>query len=197
MDMLKTPVVHPVAVPSERPAVASDKRLRPAPLLPLDDPWWKRAVDRSFALALLVVTAPFLGLSMLLVKLTSPGPAIYSQTRLGKNGRPFTIYKIRSMTHNCEGQSVARWSTPGDMRVTPVGRFLRLSHLDELPQLWNVLRGDMSLVGPRPEPPEFVPQLERQIPHYRERLRVLPGLTGLAQFHLPPDTDMASVARKL
>ncbi len=194
--MLKTPpVAHPAVAPS-RPLPGAPP-VQPAPLPPLDEPWWKRLLDRAAAGALLVLTAPFLLLSMLLVKLTSQGPAIYSQVRLGKNGRPFTIYKIRSMTHNCEGQSGVRWSVPDDMRVTPVGRLLRLSHLDELPQLWNVLRGDMSLVGPRPERPEFVCQLERQIPRYRERLRVLPGLTGLAQVHLPPDTDLASVVRKV
>src|SRR5262249_23695826 len=91
----------------------------------------------------------------------------------------------------------ARWSTPGDSRVTPVGRLLRLTHIDELPQLWNVLRGDMSLIGPRPERPEFVPQLERAIPLYRIRLLVRPGLTGLAQVQLPPDTNLDSVRVKL
>src|SRR5262249_45239825 len=93
--------------------------------------------------------------------------------------------------------SGVRWATQDDPRVTPVGRFLRRSHLDELPQLWNVLRGEMSLVGPRPERPEFVPNLEAAIPHYRERLLVRPGLTGLAQVQLPADTDLASVRRKL
>src|SRR5439155_12868491 len=119
-------------------------------------------------------------LSMLLVKLTSRGPALYTQTRLGRNGRPFTIYKLRTMQHRCESLTGARWSTPGDPRITPVGRFLRKTHLDELPQLWNVLRGDMALVGPRPERPEFVPQLEQAVPHYRDRLLVRPGVSGLA-----------------
>jgi lipopolysaccharide/colanic/teichoic acid biosynthesis glycosyltransferase len=101
------------------------------------------------------------------------------------------------MYHDCERRSGVRWSTAGDPRVTPVGRFLRRTHIDELPQLWNVLKGDMSLVGPRPERPEFVPHLEQCLPGYRERLRVRPGLTGLAQVQLPPDTDLASVRRKL
>jgi len=101
------------------------------------------------------------------------------------------------MVHNAELHSGARWSTPHDPRITPVGRFLRTTHLDELPQLWNVLRGDMSLVGPRPERPEFVPQLERALPRYRDRLKIRPGITGLAQIQLPPDTDLSSVRRKL
>src|SRR5207249_2271789 len=136
-------------------------------------------------------------LGAVLVKLTSPGPILYSQTRLGRHGRSYTIYKIRSMSHNCEKQSGPRWSTAGDSRVTPIGRLLRRTHVDELPQLWNVLRGEMSLIGPRPERPEFVPQLERALPQYRQRLLVRPGVTGLAQVQLPPDSDLASVRRKL
>src|SRR5262249_18845124 len=129
--------------------------------------------------------------------LTSRGPAFYTQARLGRNGRAYTLYKLRTMTHDCERHSGARWAMPGDPRVTPFGAFLRKTHLDELPQLWNVLRGDMSLVGPRPERPEFVPTLAQSIPHYRERLRVKPGVTGLAQVRLPADTDLESVRRKL
>jgi lipopolysaccharide/colanic/teichoic acid biosynthesis glycosyltransferase len=147
--------------------------------------------------ALIVLAAPVMLLTALAVKLTSRGPVLYSQTRVGKGGKLFTLYKIRSMLHDCEKDSGARWSTPGDSRVTSIGAFLRKTHLDELPQLWNVLRGDMSLVGPRPERPEFTPALERAIPHYRDRLAVRPGVTGLAQVQLPPDTDMASVRRKL
>ena len=101
------------------------------------------------------------------------------------------------MIYRCESLTGARWAVPGDPRITPVGRFLRRTHLDELPQLWNVLRGDMSLIGPRPERPEFVPQLEHAIPYYRERLTVRPGVTGLAQVQLPPDTDLDSVRVKL
>jgi lipopolysaccharide/colanic/teichoic acid biosynthesis glycosyltransferase len=163
-------------------------------------PWYypcKCAAEFLAALLMMVVAAPVILVAALLVQLTSRGPAFYSQTRVGRFGRPFTIYKLRSMTHNCERLSGAQWSKPGDARVTPFGRFLRWSHIDELPQLWNVLRGDMSLVGPRPERPEFVPQLDQVIPHYADRLLVKPGLTGLAQVQLPPDTDLASVRRKL
>jgi lipopolysaccharide/colanic/teichoic acid biosynthesis glycosyltransferase len=116
---------------------------------------------------------------------------------LGCGGRRFTIYKIRTMTHDCERYTGPRWSVTGDGRATRVGRVLRRLHLDELPQLWNVLRGDMSLVGPRPERPEIAGPLARALPGYGRRLAVRPGLTGLAQVQLPPDEDLAGVARKL
>jgi lipopolysaccharide/colanic/teichoic acid biosynthesis glycosyltransferase len=154
-------------------------------------------VEYLAALCLLVPAAPLILLAGLLTKLTSRGPAFYLQVRLGRGGMPYTIYKIRTMTHQCEKLSGPQWSKVGDPRVTPVGSFLRATHLDELPQLWNVLRCEMSLVGPRPERPEFVPHLERVIPHYRDRLRVRPGVTGLAQVQLPADTDIGSVRRKL
>jgi lipopolysaccharide/colanic/teichoic acid biosynthesis glycosyltransferase len=101
------------------------------------------------------------------------------------------------MYHNCETISGPRWSTPGDNRITPVGQFLRKTHIDELPQLINVLRGEMSLVGPRPERPELIPMLEEAIPRYRERLQVRPGVTGLAQLRLPADSTIESVRMKL
>ncbi len=156
----------------------------------------KAVTDFLLALVLLVVALPVLLLVALLVKLTSPGPVFYRQTRLGKNGRPYTLYKVRSMRADSE-KGGACWSLPGDPRVTAVGRFLRATHLDEIPQLLNVLRGEMSLVGPRPERPEFVPALEQAIPRYRERLRVRPGVTGLAQVQLSADTDVDSVRQKL
>jgi lipopolysaccharide/colanic/teichoic acid biosynthesis glycosyltransferase len=105
--------------------------------------------------------------------------------------------KIRSMAHNVEAKSGAVWSQPNDPRITRFGRFLRESHLDELPQLLNVVKGEMSLIGPRPERPEIVAQIERSLPRYRERLQVRPGITGLAQMQLPPDSNLASVRRKL
>jgi lipopolysaccharide/colanic/teichoic acid biosynthesis glycosyltransferase len=157
----------------------------------------KTAVEFVAALGILVLTAPTILVCALLVRLTSRGPAFYSQLRLGQFGRPYRIYKLRTMYHNCESSSGPKWSQVGDPRITPLGRFLRRTHLDELPQLLNVLRGDMALVGPRPERPEFVPTLEEALPLYRGRLLVRPGVTGLAQLQLPPDTDLESVRRKL
>jgi lipopolysaccharide/colanic/teichoic acid biosynthesis glycosyltransferase len=157
----------------------------------------KTAFDFVAAAVLMVAAAPVIALAAMLVKLTSRGPAFYTQTRVGRNGRLFTIYKVRTMIHKCESLTGPRWSMPGDPRITSVGYFLRVAHLDELPQLLNVLRGEMSLIGPRPERPEFVPELERALPRYRERLAVLPGVTGLAQVQLPADTDLSSVRKKL
>ncbi len=157
----------------------------------------KRSADLILAASLTVATAPVLLLIVALVKLTSAGPVIYAQTRVGRDRRLFTIFKIRTMYHNCERLSGPQWSTENDPRIIPIGRFLRRAHLDELPQIWNVLRGEMSLVGPRPERPEFIPELEKALPRYAERLGVAPGLTGLAQVNLPPDVDHESVRRKL
>jgi lipopolysaccharide/colanic/teichoic acid biosynthesis glycosyltransferase len=158
----------------------------------------QRAFDLVVGSALLLLALPVLGLAVLAVKLTSRGPAVYTQTRLGRFGRPFLIYKIRSMAHDCEKRSGVKWSSGrSDPRVTPVGRILRKTHIDELPQLFNILRAQMSLVGPRPERPEFVSTLEAALPRYRDRLAVRPGLTGLAQVQLPPDADIESVRRKL
>ena len=185
------------------PAQTRTRRERQADARPRVRPrraWYlpvKHAVDFVLALLLSVVALPLVALAALAVRLTSRGPAFYSQSRVGRDGRPFTIYKLRSMVHNCESLTGPRWSMPGDPRVTPVGWLLRKTHLDELPQLWNVLRGEMSLIGPRPERPEFVPELERELPGYRQRLGVRPGVTGLAQVQLPADTDVDSVRRKL
>ena len=156
-----------------------------------------RVLDCLFASFLLVLSLPITLLGAILVKLTSRGPAFYTQTRLGLGGKPFRLYKLRTMLHECESISGPCWATPEDPRITPLGRILRRSHIDELPQLWNVLRGDLGLVGPRPERPEIVPALESAISGYRERLRIRPGLTGLAQIQLPGDTDLNSVRRKL
>jgi lipopolysaccharide/colanic/teichoic acid biosynthesis glycosyltransferase len=157
----------------------------------------KRAGEFLAALVLLALTAPVVLTAAVLVKLTSRGPAFYRQARVGRYGRPFLIVKLRTMVNNCESYSGPCWSVPGDPRITALGRVLRRLHVDELPQLLNVLGGQMGLVGPRPERPEFVPVLEQALPGYRDRLLVRPGVTGLAQVQLPADTDLVSVRRKL
>lgn len=134
-------------------------------------------------LAAVIVAAPVMCLVALLVRLSSSGPVLYSQIRLGMDGKPFRLYKFRSMRQDAEAVSGAVWATKDDPRVTPLGRFLRKSRLDELPQLLNVMRGEMALVGPRPERPEFVKVLEEKIPYYRHRLCVKPGVTGWAQIN--------------
>jgi lipopolysaccharide/colanic/teichoic acid biosynthesis glycosyltransferase len=158
---------------------------------------WKGIVDRALAALLLLPGLPIIGLLAALVRITSPGPGIFRQVRVGKDGRIFTMYKIRTMRDNAEAKTGPAWTQQADPRVTRLGRVLRKLHLDEFPQLFNVLKGEMSLIGPRPERPEFVHVLAEQIPDYLNRLAVLPGITGLAQINLPPDTDLDSVRRKL
>ena len=178
-------------------SLASNINRYSAPELCISTPPSKAVTDWIVAFVLLVLTAGIILVLMALVRLTSRGPAIYGQTRLGYKGQQFTIYKIRTMHNDCERLTGPQWSQPGDPRVTPIGRILRATHLDELPQLWNILRGEMSLVGPRPERPEIVAKLERVLPDYPMRLLVRPGVTGLAQVQLPPDSDIESVRRKL
>ena len=201
------PSNHALAEPRTEPAheptlrLARERQAGGRPIQVAAPTGWypraKRAADLAMSLLLIVPATPVLLLTALLVRLTSKGPAFYTQTRVGLDGTLFTIFKLRTMQDNCEAKSGPRWSLPGDPRVTPIGKILRATHLDELPQLWNVVKGDMSLIGPRPERPEFVPQLERALPAYRQRLKVRPGVTGLAQVLLPPDTDVESVRRKL
>jgi exopolysaccharide biosynthesis polyprenyl glycosylphosphotransferase len=156
----------------------------------------KRLLDVVVASLGLACTAPLILLLAILVKRT-PGPVLYRQPRVGEAGRLFTIYKLRSMGVAAERPGEPAYAQEDDPRVTGVGRFMRRTHLDELPQLWNVLRGDMSLVGPRPERPEFVAMLEREVPYWSRRLLVRPGMTGWAQVRCGYATDCASSAEKL
>lgn len=140
----------------------------------------KRTLDVMASVALLVLLAIPMAAIALLVRLDSPGPALFRQERLGKGGRPFTIYKYRSMRLDAESEG-PQWADRDDSRCTRLGRMLRKTRLDELPQLWNILIGDMSFVGPRPERAYFYREFEKQIHGFRYRLLVVPGLTGLAQ----------------
>ena len=141
----------------------------------------KRSIDIGLsAAALLVLAIPF-GLIAVAIRLTSPGPVFYRQERMGLDGKSFTIYKFRSMFHDAERETGPIWASQDDPRCTPIGKLLRRTNFDELPQLWNVLRGDMSLVGPRPERPFFVSQFKQRIPQYMLRHKVRAGLTGWAQ----------------
>ncbi len=157
----------------------------------------KPLVDRLLVLASLPVTLPLGLIAGLLVKATSRGPVLYKQDRVGLGGKQFVLAKLRTMVDGAEDETGPVWSPPGDERVTPLGRVLRSLHVDELPQLWSVLRGDMSLVGPRPERPCFVERLSGAIPLYSKRLSVRPGITGWAQVHRGGDQSLADVREKL
>ena len=195
--------------------------------------FFKRTLDIVVSLAMLLVLAPLLLLTALAVRLTSPGPVIFRQQRVGLNlrgsqeepkdrrqtadrlvpesadrrqgidrraksnyGKPFTLYKFRTMRTDAEKHG-AQFATKGDPRVTSIGRFLRKTRLDELPQLWNVLKGEMTLVGPRPERPEFMEKLSDEIPNYLDRLGLKPGLTGPAQVINGYDNNIESFRRKV
>ena len=164
--------------------------------------WWrlvlKRFVDVVGAAALVVLCSPIMAVIAVLIKLDSRGPVLFVQERLGRFGRQFPMYKFRTMRQDAEATSGPVWASPkNDPRVTRFGRFLRRSHLDELPQLFNVMAGQMSLVGPRPERLCFVGQLAQAIPAYEQRLWVKPGMTGLAQVHYRYDQTIEDVKHKL
>jgi lipopolysaccharide/colanic/teichoic acid biosynthesis glycosyltransferase len=182
---------------------------------PLGTHTWTRALNVFVALIGLLLAWPICLLIAVAVKLTGKGPVLYTQTRIGLDrrgdsapkdvdsrvrdlgGRPFTMYKFRTMVDTAEVDSKEVWATPSDKRVTPLGRFLRVSRLDELPQLWNVLAGNMNIVGPRPERPQIFAELRTVIPHYHLRQRVMPGITGWAQINQPYDTCVEDVRRKI
>lgn len=184
--------------------------MRKVPLADIEETWFleniegaakfydqlKRAFEFFFAVVIGVVLLPLEILIALLVAATSRGPAIYLQTRVGQNGREFTLYKFRTMRRDAE-RAGAQWAAQNDARVTPVGKLLRATHLDELPQLWNILKGDLSFVGPRPERPEFVAKLKAQIPFYEVRLLITPGVTGWAQINYRADLALDDVKQKL
>jgi sugar transferase (PEP-CTERM system associated) len=157
----------------------------------------KRMLDLSLSMIGFVLAAPLMALTALAIRLDSPGPVLYSQERVGENGRIFTVYKFRSMRTDAERAGQAIWARDNDDRVTRVGRVIRATRLDELPQLWNVMRGDMSFVGPRPERPFFVEQLAREIPFYVQRHSVKPGVTGWAQVKYQYGSSIEDAMEKL
>ena len=156
----------------------------------------RRLGDIAISLGLLAFTLPLMGLVAVIVRLESPGPALYRQERVGLHGRPFVLLKFRSMRADAE-RSGPIWAQQGDTRVTRVGGLMRRMRIDELPQVLNVLRGEMAFIGPRPERPHFVDRLAQDIPHYRERARVKPGLTGWAQVNYPYGASVEDARAKL
>ncbi len=186
---------------------------------------WKRVLDVALAFTGLVLTSPLILATAVLVKATSPGPVFYRQERIGINrrmrerrghyaqsdgdrrgrdrrvlvnfGRPFTIYKFRTMVMDAEQGTPPLWAKERDPRITPLGRVLRKSRIDELPQFFNVLRGDMSIVGPRPERAYFIGRIEKELPDFHLRLRAKPGITGLAQVELGYTNTDEGLRRKL
>lgn len=184
--------------------------LRKVPLADLEESWFlehlvsrerfsdqlKRAGEFVLALLLAIVLLPIELFIACIIALTSPGPVVYHQARTGENGEPFTLHKFRTMSMDAE-KNGAEWSTGNDPRVTRFGRFLRYTHLDELPQLINIIRGDLSFVGPRPERQEFVKLLQKKIPYYDIRLLVKPGLTGWAQINYRYGSSVEDAYEKL
>lgn len=155
----------------------------------------KKITDILLSLIGLIVSIPFIIISAILIRLETKGPIIYTQERVGKDGRLFMIFKLRTMYHNAEKDG-AKWAQKNDPRVTKVGRFLRKTRFDELPQFINVLKGDMSIVGPRPERPHFTKEFSRELPRFHERLAVRPGLTGWSQINGGYDLSPAEKLEK-
>lgn len=157
----------------------------------------KAYIDRAITASLMVVALPVMAVVGLSVLALDGRPVFYRQNRVGKDGRLFRIWKFRTMRPDAENHTGAVWSCHADPRVTKLGQWLRSSHLDELPQLFNVLTGDMNLIGPRPERPEFVSELAKQVPCYAQRTKVAPGITGLAQIRTGYDHSVADVRKKV
>ncbi|MBI4095109.1 MAG: sugar transferase [Candidatus Liptonbacteria bacterium] len=183
---------------------------RKVPLGELEDAWFlehrvggrkfyddfKRSISFVSALILFIFLSPLMLIIALLITLTSPGPAICTQIRAGKHNRPYAHFKFRTMK-SCKEKEGPRWTSPGDERITPIGKILRHSHLDELPQLINIIKDDLAFVGPRPERPEFVTMLIEKIPYYNIRFLIKPGVTGWAQIHHRSDQTTDDVIQKL
>jgi len=161
------------------------------------DQFLKRVMDIFLSSIALFILSPILIIISLFIKIDTPGPILYNQKRVGFRGKKFSLYKFRSMISDAERHTGPVWATKNDRRITRVGRILRPFRLDELPQLFNVLKGDMSFVGPRPERPHFVARLQNEIPLYSLRLNVHPGVTGLAQVKHTYDETIDDVKRKL
>lgn len=157
----------------------------------------KRTMDIVVSATLLIAGAPVWCILAIVIRATSEGPAIYRQIRVGRNGKNYTMLKFRSMYIDAEKRSGPRWATENDPRITPVGRFIRKTRLDEIPQFFNVLKGEMSLVGPRPERPFFVDQLKKEIPWYVRRIKMKPGITGWAQVKHKYDSSIEDVKQKV
>jgi sugar transferase (PEP-CTERM system associated) len=155
----------------------------------------KRVMDLAASAVLVTITAPVVLVTAILIRLTSPGPVLYRQERVGQHGRLFMLYKFRSMRTDAEADG-PKWAMENDPRVTPVGRVIRKLRIDELPQIFNVLKGDMSFVGPRPERLVFVEDLARQLPYYAERHTVRPGITGWAQVNYPYGASFEDAKQK-
>jgi len=156
----------------------------------------KRTIDVFLSVIGLILCAPIMLITALVVRLDSSGPILYRQTRTGLNGRPFELLKFRTMRQDAEADGVARWSVENDPRITRTGGFMRRYRFDELPQFINVIVGDMSFIGPRPERPEFVDQLSQEIPYYEERHTMRPGITGWAQVCFPYGSTVEDALRK-
>ncbi|KKN89408.1 hypothetical protein LCGC14_0239150 [marine sediment metagenome] len=156
----------------------------------------RRVVEAVLGASALILLIPALLICAAIIKLSSKGPVVFTQTRLGKDGKPFKMYKLRTMRDNCE-RNGAVWASNDDPRVVGSCRWMRLSHIDELPQLINVLKGEMALVGPRPERGDILDDLEQYYPNIRQRLKILPGITGLSQIHWGYDTTPARFRHKL
>ncbi len=171
-------------------------KLFPSPMSPLEE-GVKRLMDIVFSLVGIIISLPISIIVAILIKLDSKGPVLFKQERVGKDGQVFKILKFRTMIHNAEKHTGPTWAKKNDSRITRIGKFLRRTRIDEIPQFINILKGEMSLVGPRPERPYFVEQFKKQIPLYTNRLKVKPGLTGYAQVKHKYDASLDDVKEKL